>query len=376
MPLFSLVNSGKNINTQDTPFLGFPEKTSITLMRFPLSPTARLTRSTHGWSQLGLLLIGFLVIAGLTACHRSSRDPSLPYALDLKPFYHKVFRDVGGADSTYKGYSGYQIVDGLPFNVDGEIELYGKSDAERNVVQPDHIEGIKIGRKFDELHLIHAMQWREYYGCPVATIRLNYEDDTHSDFPIRCDFQVNDWNRLLTENEEIVADLDTKIIWRGQGAWKGTGRLFKSVLHNPFPDKMVKSMDIISTHSSASYTLAAATVAQSDPLREVTPPRPLYPSRQFDGSLNVLLLDRQTGAPVAGAEVYTAWVTEDVGLVGDPVRSSSNGIAVVKYPTGKTQDLRIMVSKTGYQTCDDNWGNAWNAESIPKNITYQLTPKN
>lgn len=283
---------------------------------------------------------------------------------------------MGGADSRYNGYSGHQIVDGLPFDIDGELVLYGKSAAERNVLHPDQIEGIKIDRKFDELHLIHAMQWREYYGCPVATVRLNYEDATHSDFPIRCDFQVSDWNRLLTENEEIIADPDTKIIWRGPGAAKGTGRLFKSVLHNPFPDKKVKSMDIISTRSSASYMLAAATVAQSDPRREVTPPRPLYPSRQFDGTLNVLLLDRQTGAPVVGAEVYTAWVTEDISLVGDPILTSSNGIAVVKYPVGKTQDLGIMVKKSGYQTCDDNWGNTWNGDNIPKNITYQLTPQN
>jgi hypothetical protein len=254
--------------------------------------------------------------------------------------------------------------------------LFGNSAAERNAVLPNQIEGIKIGRKFDELHLIHAMKWREYYGCPVATIRLNYEDGTHHDFPIRSGLQVSDWNRLLTENEEIVADQDTKIIWRGPGAWKGTGRLFKSVLHNPFPDKKVASMDIISTHSSASYALAAATVAQSDPNRKITPPRPLYPSRQFDGSLKVLLLDRKTGAPVAGAEVYTAWVTEDVSLVGDPVLSSSNGIALVKYPIGKTQDLRIMVSNKGYQICDDNWTNAWSGESIPQNITYQLTPQN
>jgi len=340
----------------------------------PLSLISRLEHRIDTSSLLRACVIASLVTAVLTGCNRHPRDSSLPDPIDLKPFYSVAFQDVGGADSKYLGYSGRQVVDGLPFDVDGQITFYGKSAAERNAVHPDKIEGIKIGTTFDELHLIHAMEWREYYGCPVATLRLNYADGSHYDFSIRCNFQVSDWNRLLTENEEIIADPDTKIIWRGAGVWKGTGRLFKSIIHNPFPDKKVESMDIISTRSAASYILIAATASQSDPLREVTPPRPLYPSRQFNGNLYVHVIDSATGSPVIGAEVYTAWTTEDVNLVGDPILTSSNGIAVVKYPRGKTEDLQIMVSKTGYQNCELNWNTGWTGESIPENITYQLTP--
>ena len=109
-----------------------------------------------------------------TDAKRSEKTPpatvgALPYILDLKPFYTKVFVGPDGTNSSYAGYFGRKIIDGLPFDVDGEIYLYGKSPADRGDVRPNEVTGIKIGRKFDELHLIHAVQWREYYGCPVAT---------------------------------------------------------------------------------------------------------------------------------------------------------------------------------------------------------------
>lgn len=336
---------------------------------------ARFTRGAYGWSVLGVVVIGILAAGCLTKSNRAQEtDANLPYALDLKPFYEKVFQDPDGADSSYRGYAGRKIIDGLPFDIAGQIVLFGKSAAERHVDHPDAVSGIKIDRKFDELHLIHAAQWREYDGCPVAIVRLHYADGTHHDFSIRDKFQIDDWNRLLTENDEIVADPDTKIIWRGAGVYKGTGRLFKSMLHNPFPEKKVDTMDIISTHSLMSYTLVAATVAQSDPHRAVTAPLPLYPSRQFDGTLNVHVVDKETGEPIVGAQVDTAWVIQDVSLVGDSVLTGTNGIATVKYPVSDTKDLRVEISKSGYLTCDDNWNNGWDGGSVPTDMTYKLAP--
>jgi hypothetical protein len=197
---------------------------------------AKFTRGAYGWSLLGLVLITILAIVCLTKGRHADHviDPTLPAVIDLKPFYTRAFLP-DGSDSMFHGYAGRQVIDGLPFDIDGKIALFGKENADRNRDYPNEISAIKIGHKFDELHLVHAVEWREYYGCPVATVRLHYADGTRYDFPIRFDFQVNDWSRLFTEDAEIIADPDTKIIWRGAGTAEGTGRLFKSVLRNPFP---------------------------------------------------------------------------------------------------------------------------------------------
>ena len=294
-------------------------------------------------------------------------DETLPFIVDLGPFYHDVYKKPG--DSAYKGYFGREIVDGLPFDVKGQCILYGKSNADRHIVLTNEILGIKIGRKFDELHLLHCAHWREYYGCPVAIIRLHYADGTSSDFEIRFNFQVNDWTRLFTEEREILDDPDTKIVWRGEGVLKGTGRLLKSMLRNPFPDKRVDTMDLISTRSRGSYVLVAATVAKSDPQREVTAPMPLIPSLNFDGVLKVRVVDKETGAPIAGADVYPGMSVDDEGLIADPILTSTNGVALVKYPVSRTSYVYVSVSKTNYVGRSGNWQSG----GIPDEMTYRLT---
>jgi len=339
---------------------------------------ARFTSGAYGWSLLGVAILAALALAGLTQAERAAfkRDPALPLVIDLKPFYNRVYADPAGADSKFKGYAGLKTIDGLPFDIGGQIELFGKETADRGTNYPETIEGIKIDRKFDELHLVHAVEWREYYGCPVATIRLHYTDGAVSEFSIRFNQQVNDWSRLYTEDAEVIDDPTTKIIWRGPGGAEGVGRLFKSVLNNPFPEKKVDTMDLISTKSGCSYMLVAATVAQKEPGRAVTPSMPLLSPRNFAGQVKFHIVDKKTGAPIAGAEIYPAMIIGDISLVADNVLTDDNGNAVVKYPTdanGAAKDLRVKVVRAGYQDCEIHWNNGWNAGEIPEEITYRLT---
>jgi peroxiredoxin/protocatechuate 3,4-dioxygenase beta subunit len=324
------------------------------------------------WLPMAVIAAGCLTDAkegkNGSSANVGTAGQALPCVLDLKPFYSKVFGGPNGTNNSYEGYFGRKIIDGLPFDVDGEIYLYGKSSADRNDVRRDEVLGIKIGRKFDELHLIHAVQWREYYGCPVAILRLHYADGTHYDSTIRYNFQVIDWAKLLTEEQEIIADPDTKIVWRGPGVYQGTGRLFKSVLRNPFPDKPVDSVDLISTRTRASYALVAATVAKSDPHRAATTPMPLQPSLDFDGVLKVHVVDKETGAPIAGADIYPSLNVDNEYVVADPILISTNGVALVKYPVGRTSFASIEVSKAGYLGRRGNWQKG----SIPDAITYRL----
>ena len=292
----------------------------------------------------------------------ASNADGLPFVLNLKSPYQ------AGAAGTHPGYLGRKTVDGLPFEVNGEAMFSGKNNDARGNSSAKEMRGVQLGRKFEELHLLHSASWREYHGCPVAVIRLHYADGASYDFQIRYGFEVNDWNRLLSEEQEIISDPDTKIIWRGAGVYQGTGRLFKSVLLNPSPDKQVDSLDIISTGSRASYVLAAATVARRDPQREVTSALPLEPDRHFDGVLKVTVVNDKTGDPMPGVDVSPSMSVNGDGVIADPVLTDSNGVAVVKYPADKTSSLGVQVSKAGFA---EKTG-SWQRDNIPNAETFRL----
>ena len=96
-----------------------------------------------GWSAPALLLLALIVAGCRTDATQSKRTApvatdALPYVLDLKPFYTKVFAGPGGTNNSYEGYFGRKTIDGLPFDVDGEIYLYGKSPAVRGTAAGRH----------------------------------------------------------------------------------------------------------------------------------------------------------------------------------------------------------------------------------------------
>ncbi len=328
----------------------------------------------------GLLIKNFLVLAALFAAVLGTKaedtqattrdlpaaktDNSLPATIDLKPFYSNPF--VTGAHTnttTYLSLVGRRTYDGLPFDIEGRLVMDGQNDKGSPLV-----EGIKIGRKFEELHLIHTAQWHEYEGCTIALVRLHYADGTSDDLKIQYAVNVTA-NRLPSEAREILTDPNSKLIWRHPGPFGGDLRLIKTVLNNPSPEKEVASIDLISTHSRASYVLFAATVANHDSQRAVTPPMPLNdPDFHFDSAVKIQVVDAESGAAIVGADVYPWMSIDDVGLVVPPVLTDTNGNAVVEYPAKRVSNMGVRLSKEGYSAVGGNWQGG----EIPTSITYRL----
>jgi hypothetical protein len=317
--------------------------------------------------SLAGLLAGCL---GKGAGRVAASGDDLPHVLNLNPYYS--WRFASSTNTSFQTIQGRQVIDGLPFDVDGECVLYGKSEANWNQNEgktyPEEITGIEIGRAFAELHLIHTAWWHEFHGCPVAAVRLHYSDGQTFEFQLRYCVQVLA-NRLPTEEREILTDPHSKLIWRGPGPWNGSFRLVKTVLQNPFPHKKVDTMDVLSDRSRTSYALVAATVAGADPRRTMTPACPLnQPGREFDGSLKVRVLDKDSGEPIAGADVYPNMIVDGTGLVADPMLTSKSGEVIVKYPIARTGAVGVEVTKFGYQA----QRSSWQSGNIPDAMTYRL----
>ena len=299
---------------------------------------------------------------------KDSTASAITKMIDLAPFSQNQF----AASDAFPGMANEPVYDGLTFAVSCEPTLFGKQDADRGTSYPQRITGIVVGGAFDELHLLHRASWEEVQGCPVAIIRLHYEDGSSHDFEIKYGVHLSDWNRLPSEAEEILTDPDSKIVWRGAGIEGGTARIFKTMLRNPHPDRVVKSMDLFSTGTRVSYRLLAATVASSDSKRVVTLALPLnQPAFHFDGSVKLTVLDGRTEKPVPNADVFWFGRFAGYNIVAPPQLTGTNGVTVIKYPTATTDYFNVQVTRLGY-----NMGRAeWNQNNPAGEITVRLFPR-
>jgi Carboxypeptidase regulatory-like domain len=277
-----------------------------------------------------------------------------PLMLDFSKYPKEKFVTDGETNRLWQSLVGRQVFDGLPFLFEARMCVYGKRMGPEKQgdtpTYPDLI-GIPVGRRFEELHLIHYSQWAEAEGRDIAIIRLNYADGTRHEFPMLFGGHVRDWQRMASEEKERLTDPNTKIIWRGPGmhSLNSTMRLFKSMLANPHAGKVVTTMDVVSTKQLASYTVVAATVANHDASRPVTPPRPAdEPERQYDGALTIHVTELGTGQPIAGALVQPGMDVDGVGMITVPFLTSATGEGVLTYPVGRATHASVSVEKEGY----------------------------
>jgi hypothetical protein len=334
-------------------------------------------RPASRWPVLGMLLLVAIAAGCLTdgtnryASATVMADERQPRVLDITRFV-KPFRAFGQNVSTFQPISGRQVIDGLPFEVDGQAVIFGQTCVLlRHETFPLSLTGIAIGRRFDELHLLHQTRFADAEGTTIARIRLNYADGTGYEFPIVYGGHVRDWLRTPHEEKELLTDPNSKVVWRGASASPGfessSTRLFKSVVRNPFPRKVVTTMDVISTRRMASYVLVGATVTSRDWGRPVTTAVALKdPQWNFDGQTVLHVVDEQTGKPIEDATVTTFLD----GIWGGVFYTPTSGSEVIRYPVGHTGTMYIGVRKEGYVAQDRNWDG-----HFPDEYTIGLSPK-
>jgi uncharacterized protein (TIGR03067 family) len=300
---------------------------------------------------------------------RKQRVLQEPLTLDIARFY----REDKYSASILKSFSGRQVIDGLPFESGGLAFLYGQTATDRHPQRslPDTLQGIRIDRTLDELHLIHQTRWPDVEGETVAYVCLNYADGTKSILPIRYGAHVRDWEYLPSYEKDLPTDPDTKICWRRPPVmYKAPVRLFKSKLINPSPQKVVETMDVVSARSLATYVLIAATVAHRDPARPITPPPAAEePARKFDGKLIIEVVDDATGKPIPGVLVDPGMIVLDEGVVAAPFYTSSTGKGTIRYPVKQTSQISARVKKEGYLPQAYGWD-----RTIPGTFTFRLRP--
>lgn len=198
--------------------------------------------------------------------------------IDLKPYVNAALTDNPSVPNAIKDNNlaelplGTNIYGGVPFNVQGILQLTGRGMLEIQKNYPEKIQDIKIGRPCAKVHLLHASYWmndQSKTGKTVAKIVVNYADGTSEELNIVSGKQVGDWWwPLMKSGFEMTLQLasDTEVAWFGSNPCikrlspTFSLVLFRTSLQNPCPEKVVTSFDYVSTLTEMAPFMVGLTV--------------------------------------------------------------------------------------------------------------------
>ena len=185
------------------------------------------------------------------------------HPLDLQPqANHKLTDGVPGSARNHLDElpRGLQRFAGVEFVVgDSLIHLGGAHG--RN--WPQQVEGVAVGRKFARLCLLHATDRSAVDGTRIGEYRVRYADTTTQSIPIVYGQDVRNWWAVDGRDTTHSA-----IAWTGSNPAALAGgaalQLYVSIWQNPFPEKEVRSIDFVSTMTTAAPFCVAMSLESLD----------------------------------------------------------------------------------------------------------------
>ncbi len=181
--------------------------------------------------------------------------------VDLKPFLGRSQFQTIGAEWVLP--RGRQRVEGVPFQVDGVVEVAGSSSRFSNVGRTN-VNDIPIGASFERLHLLAAASRDVKEGELVARLQLHYADGTKAEVRIEYGRQLADWMGARHKGETPLIDPDARVAWQVEHAAAARRddslRLYYAPLANPDPGREVRSLSVISARARGGLMIAALTV--------------------------------------------------------------------------------------------------------------------
>ncbi|HKX61212.1 MAG TPA: hypothetical protein VJS65_05200, partial [Verrucomicrobiae bacterium] len=194
----------------------------------------------------------------LAACPLPGADAPRP--VNLKPFLGTNQFQTVNADWVLP--RGRQVVEGVPFQVDGVVEVAGASARFSNVIRTN-VRDIPIRASFERLYLLAAASRDANDGVTIARLNLRYADNSKVDLPIEYGRQVADWMGSRHKGESPLIEPDARVAWQVEhpaaARRDDSLRLFYMTLANPSPEKEVVSLSIISARARGGFMVAAMT---------------------------------------------------------------------------------------------------------------------
>jgi hypothetical protein len=204
-----------------------------------------------------LPLLAVLSVSGL-----ASAPPGKLQFVDLQPQANHKHKDPLGSGRDGNDLplrKGEMTCEGISFKIGDSFVMLGSKLLAQE--KPDKVEGIKVGKKCDKVHILHATQYGNGSdgggdesdplwvkdGTKIAEYKVTYDDGKSESISVVYGEDVRDW--WFTPGSKGVS--------RGKVAWKGENeltkmferqiRLYLTSWDNPHPGKTITSIDYVKT---------------------------------------------------------------------------------------------------------------------------------
>jgi len=160
--------------------------------------------------------------------------------------------------------TGLQTMADTLFDVRGLIAVNQEYDdpKTRRTKLPPIVEGIRIGRKCNQLYFLHSAYNAAYSNLEqIGHYKVHFANGEQQVIPITTGRDVLDWHKEVPPGSSLV------VAWEGDNAktrQKADAgkkvRLYKSTWENPTPEVEIQTIDLVSRHGGPAPFLVALTV--------------------------------------------------------------------------------------------------------------------
>lgn len=287
--------------------------------------------------------------------------------LNLKPFVPASTVDTLGAD--WAVLRGHQVLDGVPFQIDGAVLFRGTNSAQKAHPGRTNLDNLLVGQKFDVLHLLAATDVSSDNGTAAAKIHFHYADGTENILPVLYGEHVLCWQAVWHKTEDTTNSSTARMAWHGQDSAAAQADKYRCLFHvtlaNPSPDKEVRELSIESANTQPGLLLLAATIspisAEKLPDTISAGKNPFPDSRPRNGELarGEGVVKSNDGHPLAHALIRVAAV-RDLGtddkisdtqspLAGQGAETDDTGHFILP-PLPDNHLYRLVIWAEGYET--------------------------
>jgi len=176
---------------------------------------------------------------------------------------------------------GSQTLVGVPVDIRGALLLWGQGNADKGAKYPESISGIPCRQKFAALYILHGSFYEGAADEPVFEVVLKYEGGEQQTDAILSGADGHDWYVKPTGPLGPTSKRST-LAWVGAGKAgerDQTIRFCMTAIENKHPDRVVETIDLVSSKKKAAGCILAITVGQAGLVKPM-PDKPAAPRQK------------------------------------------------------------------------------------------------